>query len=283
MPGLLDLPSELLFEIIGLVACTSNLLPPDGKRHRPEQLYSRNIVCVPTSHPSWLYPTRSLLLSCRRLSSETSIYHTKMPQVLKLDVAVVDNHWIWPCWRYIPGELDFVLERLDVNLMYCCTQEERAAYSSVTPRCTYQEEFVRTINHLLRSGPPSLLLRSTSNHPNFRIKTVTVNMNNASIKGGNEPLSEEIVPCRQIDGLRHLTFDSLYPVDLPSCLRHIDMLAVFMETLIHDIHVGLMIRERVDRVHFCVDTRVRKVIDIAEYLSKKDEKIVAEYKQRSGA
>jgi hypothetical protein len=170
MPGLLDLPSELLFEIIDLVTNSPIRPPPGGKRYRPEQLHSRSLLCVPTTHPSWLEPTRSLLLSCKRLNAETSTYHATATQRLVLDVAIVDNHWIWPFFRVIPGPLGYVLESLDINLVYCCTEAERAAYSSVTPGWKYEEEIVNMIRRILRSGPLSLSTSSMGSRSNFRIK-----------------------------------------------------------------------------------------------------------------
>jgi hypothetical protein len=280
MPGLLSLPSELLFEIIDLVANSPNRPPPGGKRHRPEQLHSRSIICVPTTYPSWLEPTRGLLLSCKRLNAETSTYYSTATQNMVLDVAIVDNHWIWPCFRVLPGDLGYVLESLDINLVYCCTEEERAAYTSVTPGWKYEEEFVKMMSRILRSGPSSLSTTSMGSRSDFRIKTITVSVDSASVAKGNETLSEEAIPCRRVDKLSHLSFDPLYSVDLPSCLRHVDWLANSMEHLLHHTHFGLIILERVDRIEFCVDSRTRKVIDIADRQSRKKEKILADYKQR---
>jgi hypothetical protein len=53
-----------------------------------------------------------------------------------------------------------------------------------------------------------------------------------------------------------------------------------MEHLLHHTHFGLIILERVDRIEFCVDSRTRKAIDIADRQSRKKEKIPADYKQR---
>lgn len=278
MPELLDLPSELLFEIIDLVTNSPIRPPPGGKRYRPEQSHSRSLLCVPNTHPSWLEPTRSLLLSCKRLNAETSTYHATATQRLVLDVAIVDNHWIWPCFRVIPGPLGYVLESLDINLVYCCTEAERAAYSSVTPGWKYEKEIVNMITSILRSGPLSLCTSSMASRSDFRIKTMTIGVDTASVAKGNETLSEEAIPCRRVDKLSHLSFDSLYSVDLPSCLRHVDWLASSMEYLLHHTHLGLVILERVDRIEFCVDSRIRKVIDIADRQSRKKEEILAEYK-----
>lgn len=283
MPGLLDLPSELLWDVIDLVASSSYPLMPNGKRHRPDRLYGRAIVCFPTAHHVWLNPTRRLLLVCRRLYAETSTYHSKMPRALKLDVAVVNNHWIWPCWRYIPGgDIGYVLESLEINLSFCCTEDERASYDMTTAAWTYEDDFVKMISQFLHSSLSSSSFGSSGmpwGRSDFRVKTLTIKLDTVIVKNGNKPLSEDEVPFRQIDGLAHLTFDPLYSADLAACLNHIDWLANRMNQMIHHAIDGFTIRERVDRIVFSVDNRVREEINIAKYLSDKDERRIAQYKQ----
>ncbi|KAF2827522.1 hypothetical protein CC86DRAFT_212437 [Ophiobolus disseminans] len=283
MPGLLDLPSELIWDIIGFVASSTYSPPPHGKRHRPDRLYGRAIICFPTAHHLWLNPTRRLLLVCRRLYAETSIYHSKMPKVLKLDVTVVNNHWIWPCWRYIPGgDIGYVLESLEINLIYCCTEEERGSYSMTTAAWTYEEDFVKMISQFLHSSPSSSSFGSSGmpwGRSDFRAKTLTINIDTATVNNGNNALSEYEVPFRHIEGLAHLTFDPLYSADLVACLRHIDWMRNRMYQMLHHANDGFTIRERVDQIVFSVDSYPRKKIDIAKYISEKYERRIAQYRQ----
>lgn len=94
MPGLLDLPSELISQIIDYVDSSSLTLLLDGKRHRQERLLSRAVICHTVSEPARSVH-RGLLLTSRRMHSETSRYLSNQKRGFELDVAIVDDHWIW--------------------------------------------------------------------------------------------------------------------------------------------------------------------------------------------
>lgn len=283
MPGLLDLPSELLYDIIDLVASSPNTTLPDGTRYRPDWKYGRAIVCFPTTHHLSLNPTRHLLFVCRRLYAETSICNTKMPKTWKMDVAIINNHWIWPCFRYIPGgNIGYVLEKLEINLIYCCTEDERGSYSMTTPARAYEDDFVKMISQLLhsrRSSSPFGSMRLPWSRSDFRVKSLAINLASTSIRPPNEMLSDVEIPCRHIEGLKHLTFDPLYSADLFSSLRHVDWLVDRMNHSIYHASGGFIIRERVDRILFRVDGLAREEIDIAKDHSEREARRIAQYKQ----
>lgn len=206
-----------------------------------------------------------------------------MPQSLELDVAVVNNHWIWPFWRYVPGrEMGYLLESMEINLIYCCTEDEHASYDVALAKWTYEEEFIKLISYFLRCGPSSSWFDSTTiprGRSDFRVKTLAIDIDTASITNGRKMFSNNEVPSRRIDGLGHLTFDPLYSVDVTTCLKHVDWLACLMMKMIHRHNDGLLIRERVDRIVFSVDGRTRREIDIAKYLLSKQETMLAEYRR----
>lgn len=206
-----------------------------------------------------------------------------MPQSLKLDIAVVNNHWIWPTWRYMPaGEIVYLLERMEINLIYCCTEDEHASDDAALPSWTYEEEFIRLISHFLRCGPSSSSFESTGipqRRSNFRIRTLAIDIDTTNIQQGSKMFSNRVVPSRRIDGLGHLTFDPLYSVDATTCLEYVDRLANLMKKMMHRDKDGFIIRERVDRIVFSVDGRARKEIDIVKYLLSKQETIIADYRR----
>jgi len=198
-----------------------------------------------------------------------------------LDVAIVDNHWIWPCFISMPGAFGYVLESLIINLTYCCTEEERGAYNSDIPKWSYEGDFVEVISNLLRSGSSSLSSSSMGSRSNFRIKTITINLDTKSVDKGNEPLSEETVPYRQIDKLAHLSFDPLYSIDLLACSKHLDWLGVSIDRLLHQAHLLRIIFERVDQIQICIDFKLRKTLDLADRQSRREEKRLEVYRQRN--
>jgi hypothetical protein len=97
MPGLMDLPSELLFQIIDHILTSPSVLPKDDMRYRPErELCMRNLYCIPTSSVEFFKTPKALnlLLVSQRMNLETKEYVSKAPQTFKFDVAVVNDHWV---------------------------------------------------------------------------------------------------------------------------------------------------------------------------------------------
>jgi hypothetical protein len=97
MPGLTDLPSELLFQIIDHTLTSSGVLPKDGMRYRPEwKACVRNLYCIPSSSKEFLNTPQALnlLLTSQRINTETKEYISKAPQTFEFDIAVVNDHWV---------------------------------------------------------------------------------------------------------------------------------------------------------------------------------------------
>lgn len=269
MPGLLQLPSELLFEIIGLVV--SSTYPPGayGKRYRPELLGSRNVVCYPETgllRPSGL----DLLLTCRRLHSETSFYFSKKPQAFKLDLAIVDSHWIWPSWRCIPIRRGKdVSNQLHVDILHCCTADVREDTDLLfSTRHNTIKDMFRFLNHVLLRGPVldfNKVGDSQTAPKGLRFKQIVINIDTFENDDVRRNLSEEEVPFRRIEGLAHLDFDTLHPAEAEFCQIWIRTLAklsiTFTSQLVHQYAAAF--HDRVDEIVFKIDRHNIGTLNIA--------------------
>lgn len=285
MTGLLDLPSELLFEIIRLAASSPYPHNAIQKRYRPARMQSRAVVCFPTTDPSWPSHTHNLLLTCHKLHHETNIYIPKAPKAFQLDIAIVNGNWIWPTWRSIPCPVNYVLESLDIDLVHCCSEDERGSSDTDSTNWPTSLELLKVISHFLRYGTASASFEGSAmpkRRTNFRVRTITVNVDTASIRTGTDTLSYDDVPLRQVQGLAHLDFDHLYSVDTATCLENLDRLSTFFNTAILSIRSddGLIIRERVDKIVFSADGHTRSELNIAKHVSDQKANRIAEYRRR---
>lgn len=288
MTGLLDLPSELLFEIIRLAASAPYPADAIQKRYRPARLQSRAVVCFPSTDPSWPSHTCNLLLTCRKLHHETSVYLSKAPKTFQLDIAIVNNHWIWPTWRHIPCPVNYVLESLEINLIHCCSEDERASFDAGSTSWPTILEFLKVIGHFLRCGTSSAAFEGAGlpkRRANFRVRKIVINVDTASIRTGNDVISREDVPLRQVQGLAHLDFDPLYSVETAICLENLDRLSAFINMAMPRFHSsgmedGLTIRERVDRIIFSADGCERSEVNIAKYVHEQEASRIEAYRRR---
>jgi hypothetical protein len=245
MVGLLDLPSELLFNIIDFVL-SPTVLPKDGTRHRVGvKTQPRDVYCVPSLDYLNKWGAISLLLVNRKMYAETREYLSKASRSFHVDIAVVSDHWFWPTQRVVPArKLDGVIERLDIKIIPCCTAEERHLQTNWDHNGVYPVDFstyrrllvVELIAPLIRflhgenvknhrsevfrgleTWVDPLLgakLHDGRNLPIRRIDTVTISIDTSRYGNGNDILSLTEVPFRKIVGLAHLDFEQLYPVDL---------------------------------------------------------------------
>jgi len=150
MPSLMDLPSELLYDIIALIAASPLHAAAAGKRHRPEQLHRRAVICYPetTPAPSLL----SLLSTNSQLRCETLLFLSKQPLIFDLDVVYIDGHWIWPRFTQIPAQCTSkTIERLNLNLVHCFTEEGRAGELEDRTMSLGVGEFLKVVSHFLVS------------------------------------------------------------------------------------------------------------------------------------
>jgi hypothetical protein len=120
MPNILDLPNELVFDIIDQALSTSLIpIPPDAKRCRRGE---HNKVCYIDSDAAYQPNALALPLACKQLNSQTALYISKSPRICEFDIALVDADDLFPTWHYIPtrnGSAPAMLDKVTVNLIPC--------------------------------------------------------------------------------------------------------------------------------------------------------------------
>jgi hypothetical protein len=120
MPNILDLPKELVFDIIDQALSTSLIpIPPDAKRCRRGE---HNKVCYIDSDAVYQPNALALPLACKQLNSQTALYISKSPRICEFDIALVDADDLFPTWHYIPtrnGSAPAMLDKVTVNLIPC--------------------------------------------------------------------------------------------------------------------------------------------------------------------
>lgn len=231
-------------------------------------------MCFPTTDASWPSHTRNLMFVCKTLHEEVTAYLSKAPRAFELDIAIVNNHWIWPTWTYIPGmKIDDLIENLNINLICCCNEDERASPVTESSSWATSLAFIKVISHFLQSGTSTASFEGTGTETrslNFRIKAITVNVDTALIRTGNRTLSEDDVPFRQVQGLGHLTFNPLYSADMNTYLETLERLLQFVLIATSRLDDGLTVRERVDCMGFTVDGKTKGAVSIAQVKSSMD-------------
>ncbi|CAO2656486.1 Nn.00g052890.m01.CDS01 [Neocucurbitaria sp. VM-36] len=264
MTGLFDLPSELLFQIIHLALSSRPPVSSNGSRHRPDWGYSgRNVIylCSPGIIPT---PNAlNLLLASQRLYSETILYLSKKPQIFKLDVAIVNNNWIWPTWRTIPiRSRSGIIDQVDIELILCCTGDERHLQTEWRNQngqnmtdCT-SKELISLLRHFILLEKP----------PITRINTIRVNIDTARYGNGNATISEEEVSLRTMHGFAHLCFDTLYPIDAVNSEDFHAALYMLTRPMLDDwcMPFAELAPQRIGHVSFCVDGDEFVSFDVAK-------------------
>jgi hypothetical protein len=238
MPELVELPNELVTEIVHLVLCTSSIsIPTNTKRHRVTGPEYNTRVCYIQSQEAHRANALDLLLTCRKLHALTMDYLLRTPQTWKLDISIVNDHWLFPTWRYIAPRASVRdgIERLEVNMIPCFTQNEREMTTTWLdsdllgmrkPQCT--NHLRGYLTHVLAFGYKDLPGNYIGD-PIFRhrdgtlVHDWTMVVSGAYYGSGNDTLSLDEVPVRHIDGLAHLDFDPLYPIDSATCNRFRDI------------------------------------------------------------
>lgn len=282
MRGLLDLPNELLYEIIDHVASPPFLAPPDSKRYRPEQMMSRAVICYAEQKQLWWPSVLHLLLTCRVLHSETALYLSKKLKSLEIDVAIVDDHWIWPTWYWFPPRyISTALGSLKINLIPAYTETYRGSlYLKTFESRETNVEMLKLVSQLLLHG----FLGKVTNSPSLRLRDIHIaklvfNINIARHTDTQSCFDLSEIPCRRIDGLAHLDFEDLYPVDPANCIVRLDWLKEITNHDLHRLHYGLVIRERVDRIVFVAGDYFAHEIDIVKYMKDRKDKEIQDYRE----
>lgn len=243
MVAFFDLPSEILFEILDLVIVPIRW-PEGSVRYRLETtpVFPRHRYCVPKLGLAGRHPAVDLLLTSRRLYTVTKTYLSKKPQTLDLDVAIVDNNWIWPTLRTLPVRKDGSFKRIDIHFIHCFTEDERywqtdwdhnsisgvgrstdARWSSTNMYLHWQsfnplrnlvgnENVNASIANTLSDFLQQPFSGEIRGHPVIsRTETLAFHVDTRSYGDGNRLLSGSEVPIRRICGLAHLDFTKLYP------------------------------------------------------------------------
>ncbi|KAH7401381.1 hypothetical protein BKA66DRAFT_450323 [Pyrenochaeta sp. MPI-SDFR-AT-0127] len=249
MTGLFNLPSELLFHIIGLVVSSPLPIPSNGKRYRPAwSSSSRQTSCFPSTNMIEPPNALCLLLTSWRLYSETKLYISKHPQIFKVDVAVIDDHWIWPTWRMIPTRTTHnVIDSVVIDLILCCTEGERQLQTS-WPQNTIDLTLLHVLRYLKSQGDLGI-----------NINNLVISIDTTRYGNGIETISEEIVPLRKIDGLAHLNFDPLYPIDAENSRNFLGQVHAFLKTMMESDNLSPGLEQTLKRIRnivFCADKEV---------------------------
>ena len=277
MTGLLGLPSELLYTIIDhSLTIPVDFLDNKG-RYRPS--LGRDVYCLPSPEVKKIAKPTSLLLTNRRISLETALYLSKSnkSQNVELDIAIVDDHWIWPTARRLPvWKHNTVLDKVEIDLLPCCTKEERylqtdgyeyaardfceAASSLVALLYSVLEnkKVDSYIEHALREflahpSPRQLGVRSGM----IRINTLIIRVNTTRYGDGNRPLSGTEVRHRKIKGLAHLEFDHLYSVSPEKAERYLAATKDHIDKWLRSSSMEIA-SMRVSRILFCIDDALWK-------------------------
>ncbi|EUC41977.1 hypothetical protein COCMIDRAFT_8383 [Bipolaris oryzae ATCC 44560] len=298
MARLSNLPSELLFEIIDLIV-TSIHWPEGSKRYRPvgdTGLFPRNIYCVPKLKLDERHPALNLLLTSRKLYLETRIYLSKKLQTLDLDVAIVDDHWIWPTWRNLSVRKDGAFDRIDVHFILCCTEHERSlrdewntdsvagACKSIDKDCLPATRYLNwralnPLNNLVGNGNTGTSIVNTfsefmeqpfSGEPIgspfiFKTNTLAFHVDTSIYRDGNRLLGESEVPVRIIDGLAHLYFKQLYPANVERAKYFLEDVQEYVQIWFQEWKENKEASPRVGKVVFCIDGATVRELDLAQY------------------
>lgn len=298
MVALLDLPSEILFEIVDLVVAPIHW-PESSVRHRLESgttsVFPGHLYCVPKLELAGRHPAVDLLLTSRRFYLATKSYLSRKPQTLDLDVAIVNNNWIWPTWRTLPIRKDGNFKRIDVHFTHCCTEDERhlqtdwdrnsvlgvgtstEARSSPASRYLLWQSlnplrnlvgneninpfFANTLSDFLQQP----FSGEISGHPIISsTETLAFHVDTRSYGDGNRPLSESEVPIRKVRGLAHLDFKRLYPANVKEAKILFESIQEYVDFWFKEWKEKEGLLPRIRNILFVFDGTIFKDLDFVE-------------------
>jgi hypothetical protein len=290
MPNILDLPNELIFDIIDLALSTSLILnPPDAKRCRRGE---DNKVCYIDSDAAYQPNALALLLACKQLNAQTALYISKSPRICELDIALVDAIDLFPTWRYIPtrnGSAPAMLDKVVVNLIPCC----HGRYNSLRdnwPRPTtspvndssrlWAHRLFSTIEQYFAMGALSkdsktMKFAEWSDYPTGKLKFICTHTlvikADTHKKGTDVALGVDAVPVRQLDEEAYGSFGALYPINPGEITKIMHLIAYIITQKLpythnyHEMYCVMFAIERVGRIEFYVDGELFREIDVGDY------------------
>jgi hypothetical protein len=96
-----------------------------------------------------------------------------------------------------------------------------------------------------------------------KIGTLEINVDTTRYRDGNQVLSDAEVPFRKIEGLAHLDFDPLYPVDPRKSSYYLGQLNTFISIWIHG-HDLVRNTERIGKIFVYLDGQLLKKYDFTD-------------------
>ncbi|KAF2869221.1 hypothetical protein BDV95DRAFT_578617 [Massariosphaeria phaeospora] len=293
MPGFFDLPRELRDQILDLTLSSPITIPLNSTRKvSNDHVYWHDLrrVFYPTWHAAHRPNALGLLLSNRQLYAETFHLLSKEPPIFVLDLAIVNESWLWLTWRFIPPNSLPLLEKVQINLIPCCTEEERVLQVDWSDQYHLGQQLHNTICSVLKrfltvgavgdltdaekrrlGREYSSAAREPQHFRNLRVKSLVFNIDTTNYGSGNDELAFNDVPARFIEGMAHLNNHPLYPVSPWAAAQCLTWLASRMDDLLakgplKPFNLTKVLYERVGTITFTLDGKVERVIDITDYV-----------------
>jgi len=297
MPTLLGLPRELRDEIILLVLLTPPSLPNNAERKASNYPYASvyaNRIHYLVSEINYRPTALGLLLTCHQLCAETQNAISRSRLVFNVDLAIVNECWLWPTWRFISTKTHPCLDRMNINLQLCCTPEDRAFQTGFSERherssfrvdpiiqtlCGFLQRFLSlgAASNITTRMETGLMKNNREFKRDLRIRRLHVNVCTTPPK--DERLSHEQVPGRVIDGLKHLTNDPLYAAD---GIASRDLLGWLIDQIYHllvwtpDAPASSLLFGRVGTIVYCLDGTIAQELNLSALLTSEFERVPTE-------
>lgn len=258
MATLLGLPRELRDQIINLVVlsplhtdqATTRKIVPDAEMHRAESAYVgyplfSNRIHYLICDASKKHPSFALLLANRQLYQETLDVLARCKLHHQLHVAIIDWTWLWPTWRHIPLVKSTRFDLLEIKVSaYDCFGSSEEDIDSM------KENISRVFSTLV----DQVLLVGTKN-AGFR--TLCIDLVTKPGTAPNQSLSLMDVPGRNVEGMKHLTFDPLYACNQEVVKSFADSLEILVGNTLtgygHSFERQHLYTKKFEKVHLVVD------------------------------
>ncbi|KAF2704139.1 hypothetical protein K504DRAFT_507161 [Pleomassaria siparia CBS 279.74] len=233
MATLLGLPRELRDEIIRAVLYSPPVVPRNVERTITRRDFGGpffNRIHRFDAEQMYRPTALGLLLANHQIAEETSQILSREAPAFAVDIAIVNECWLWPAWRLIPTKTktNSYIERLDVHLRLCCTPEHRIYQSGFAQRHPLNLHIFDPVLQTLFTFLDSFTVEGAAGDLTFspkngirqqvewlehEIRVKRLNFNIITVRPPNEELPYEQVSGRVVKGLKHLINDPLYAAD----------------------------------------------------------------------
>jgi hypothetical protein len=289
MPRLLDIPNELIFDIVGLALITSPIsIPSDAKRR--QHVEHKNVYYI-DSDVTYQPNALALLLVCKQLSAQTALYISKSPRVSEFDIALINAVDMFPTWRYIPtrnGSAPAILDRVVVNLTPCYTTGSLSILRNRWPtrysagnvdEYYWVERLLTAIQQHFAVGAlgkisTTIKFAAWSEYPAddlevpLPIRTRALVISADTHRQTEAAFEGAVVPARQVESHIYPSYDALYPIRATQNTRMMEWIASCIDRRLRsmsNIQSILFVIERVGRIEFRVDGELIREIKVADY------------------